>query len=1346
MTDPTADRRLSALSTAVELTLQTRDVMPSTGRRLGFFRMPEDSHQGLFPPIHRQMCGAVADFPQDGGRGELETRLTDLDAEARGRQDENTQATLASILRYGLVNEVNIGYLVGPVLPSSALTEIARFSVRNTWIGVVAGPLEPPVVAIVDDLPPGLAERSRLGFAFGPSHSIVFDPDTALVVNDFVVSRGHNERETPVTLRFDPRVGAVDLTAQSSDDEFVPMSAVCPPVEDALSTGASSIRGPDDEEIHAWVPFLYRTLDESAPAISQELLGLTRERQDAQFLALRLRERYERSVQSRPREQLYLDMATDELASRGCVPRQLASPVFLPDSVLTPPELDYRALERVLANLQDIIAEEGGDSPLGQVLKLQWDDISRREDAIVPEVRSSRRRLEHLVQDEEDHQVHYLFHARLTTFSPDSDEIKRSLVRQATLLKVLNSLSDLPIELTYRLFTAPSQAGELGARFEIEATVTGCDAAEASELRESFGEMVHAAFVGAYGLTFVFSRPQRSIDDEMRLRHPRFEREIVRSRVSSDEYQPFFGRPDWGYILDYLLTLDHPVVIKLRASAGGASGASVSFDAVHDEHSASDETAKSVLNEVLRRFSTTTETVSLRISVGSNREVSVPLLKLIGTEVAGMSTFDLATVEAVDLEPGRSRMLLAEGFGVFHAPYGEFFASRIGQRVTRLTSSVDSFPVTGIELGTAYRAHAKADRRIRVRLPESDALRHIYVIGRTGSGKTNFLRGLAEQHLFSPGTGLAVIDPHGDLAGHVLNTVPAARVDEVVTVDVTDPHSLPVLNPLAFDGTDAFIRSRVVQDVLELMKQRLYHEWSGPRFDEMVRLALDTMLDGGYPVAPALTDVPRILTDSGLQTGLIKRLRDPELAARWRFHQRLTTTREYPDLMDWVVSKFDDISRDESLRMVLGGERNTVDIDRVVRENGILIVRLPEAEVGRQAAELLGSLVLQQLRAALLRRTSSEAAGGHFFVYVDEFQKFATTAFSELVAEARKYGVGIVLAHQNLDQLKLFSPQSGQQDQGLLSAILGNVGSMVCFGVGAPDMDVMASQFAVRTSDVTGIGRHQALARLTLDGAWVPTMTLVTDLHDPELNPQRQDDIRAFQYKSERVLPRQEILRQLETRRAMLTEVGASETAERPPGEQPPADGVDTFMTTWRAKRAAARDAVSAQADAPAEASDERTVEQPVANDAQSHKETKEAIDSEPARAVSNGAGPPPAQRSAWADLVGPVVRLERVAEVLRESVETLRGRGELGRLLILRTRSGTEVIPASHFVDSRPLPGLSEVLEALQQTDWSPWSRAGWLMTPMGGLGGKSTIDWLRAGLDPQMPAIIASARGEDE
>jgi hypothetical protein len=128
-----------------------------------------------------------------------------------------------------------------------------------------------------------------------------------------------------------------------------------------------------------------------------------------------------------------------------------------------------------------------------------------------------------------------------------------------------------------------------------------------------------------------------------------------------------------------------------------------------------------------------------------------------------------------------------------------------------------------------------------------------------------------------------------------------------------------------------------------------------------------------------------------------------------------------------------------------------------------------------------------------------------------------------------------------------------------------------------------------------------------------------------------------------------------------------------------------------------------------------------------------------------NGASWQPGSRS-WADVVGPVVKLERVAEVLGVSADTLRRRAELGRLLILRTRRGTEVMPANHFLNSGVMPGLEGVLEALQETDWSLWSRAAWLVTPLGGLGGRTVIDWLSAGLGPEMPICIASARGKDE
>jgi TraM recognition site of TraD and TraG len=392
-------------------------------------------------------------------------------------------------------------------------------------------------------------------------------------------------------------------------------------------------------------------------------------------------------------------------------------------------------------------------------------------------------------------------------------------------------------------------------------------------------------------------------------------------------------------------------------------------------------------------------------------------------------------------------------------------------------------------------------------------------------------------------------------------------------------------------------------------------------------------------------------------------------------------------------------------------------------------------------------------------------------LYVDEFQKFATTAFAELVAEARKYGVGIVLAHQNLEQLKVFSHQWGQQDQSVLSAILGNAGSMVCFGVGAPDTDVLAKQLGVTAEAVSGIGRYEALARLSVDGAWVPTMTLVTQLHEPGLDPRRQDDIRDRQRSAGRVVLRKEARRQIELRRAALNKM----VADARPGPAAE-DGPGDFIDGWTRKRDAIKPpagaspgtapngsgpsesigetATRARGEARRQPSEPAYPPTPAQNLVPTGSSPDEADDSRP----PGVAGPVDVDRIAvgdpddslpatngWDELVGPVVRLDRLAEILGESPDILRGRAESGRLLILQTRRGTEVVPASHFSGGRPLTGLDEVLEALARTDWSDWSRAGWLATPLGGLGGKSVLEWLREGRDVEMPATIAEARADD-
>ena len=185
-----------------------------------------------------------------------------------------------------------------------------------------------------------------------------------------------------------------------------------------------------------------------------------------------------------------------------------------------------------------------------------------------------------------------------------------------------------------------------------------------------------------------------------------------------------------------------------------------------------------------------------------------------------------------------------------------------------------------------------------------------------------------------------------------MNRVPRTRISEIQVLDFSDPDVIPVLNPLLLGYDDELLRSRVTQEILELLKSRTFHQFTGPRFDELVRLAIDTMLDPGYPEVPSVVDVPLLLTDSQVQKYIRAEITSNELKARWKFQDSLKPSREYAEVIDWMVSKFDDLLRDDTLRCFLGGSRNTVDIERVVSSNGLLLVTVPESIVGGRRQNL----------------------------------------------------------------------------------------------------------------------------------------------------------------------------------------------------------------------------------------------------------------------------------------------------------------------------------------------------------------------------------------------------------
>lgn len=1210
--------------------------------------------------------------------------------EWREAEASNLRLTLAEYLRYAFISGADVVFF-NTVLPAACLDEVEKFSARMTIISIISTSADTQWLGYTDQ-----RENKSAG--------------TILVVMSPFVNSVQNLTQTCSFPDFDPRLNRHHKVGQITFDLTVMNDRVTLHSSLGLDVALTALSGSEpgilmtdlgtEATLSSRRVFpLFDGMDNAARELKAALADVSRSTEPK--LELESVQELLSGAMLSAREQAALAVVTRDLyAATPSLPAAW-DVLALPPGIKTPTSIAYAALLRTLGIIQGgLAAAKICQHAEGiELLEAMWETASSTMRALM-DVPEDEKRLEDRASTERGQKSghHTLFFGQLTTQS--DEDLARAFKRQARLLSVLNGFDDLDLTLAYQLSTFHDRAGNLNFSVSVVCTVNGITDIEASELRSTLGQFVHSAFVGIFGLSF-------SLDRDPALALEAFRRRYVERIVfseSADGWVDLPTFPDWAHLIDYMSSLDRPATLVLSASRGGRLEAT-------SEIPATNTPSVDVIEEAISQTGTHREYVRLALDVVSDDPIPSALLRLVRSEVGPG-----ATVEGITPREAQ-RATIATALRVFHPPFGEWFSAHGRTPSLALGSPLASFPVGGLLLGHAKVARARGSISIPVRVPETDRLRHVYVIGKTGSGKTNLLRGMVAQDLQSPSTGLAVVDPHGDLAQHLLNLLPAGRRDDLQLVDLSDPDLTPVLNPLITPGRDKLDRSRVSQEVLRLLKLRVYHEHSGPRFDEIMRLLLDTMLDDGYPVVPSLVDASLLLTDDSVQKSIRRGLRDEDLRRRWKFHDTLKSGRDYPDLLDWALSKLDDIQNEPVLRAVLGGERNTVDIDRVVARNGILVVSIPESVVGKMAAEFIGSLVLLQLKGALMRRVPERTPP--FFLYVDEFQKFASVGFEEILAEGRKFGVGLIMAHQNTEQLRKFSLNTGESSHALFNSILGNTGTILSFGIGSQDAALLSPQLGVSEASLGRIGRYEAVGKLSIDGNQLDAFTIKTVYAAQGLDPRNSDDIREFLTRHALLAQRADVQAMIVERQEGLRRMSSGGDAERPRGAERPREAVpsgaeatpktgSSFLDEWLAKR--------------------RALQEP-------HVESPGIVE---APRTDTGARHASSDAS-WRNIIGPVVRLHDLAGFVSRSESDLRDEAKRGLLMVLRTQEGTEVVPASHLADHDILKGLRPVLLTLAGAAFDDWTRAAWLATPNVALGRKSPLDYLRAGGDDDM--VIAAA-----
>ncbi len=369
----------------------------------------------------------------------------------------------------------------------------------------------------------------------------------------------------------------------------------------------------------------------------------------------------------------------------------------------------------------------------------------------------------------------------------------------------------------------------------------------------------------------------------------------------------------------------------------------------------------------------------------------------------------------------------------------------------------------------------------------SDRGRHIYVVGQTGVGKSGMLELLTLSDVFQD-QGFAVIDPHGDYAVNVMRYIPAHRVEDVVYFNPSDT-SFPIgFNPL--EVTDPSLKNHISSELVGVLK-RMFESW-GPRLEYILRYTILALLD--YPNATML-DITRMLTEKGFRNDVIAHVDDPVVKNFWVTEFASWNDKFAAEAVAPVLNKVGAFTANPMIRNIVGQPKSTINIRHIMDNGKILMVNLSRGLVGEDNAAILGALMVTKIQLAAMSRADIEhlAERRPFYLYVDEFQNFATDSFAVILSEARKYGLNLAVANQYVSQM----------DPVVKDAVFGNVGTIVSFRVGADDASALQRYFEPQfeSQDLIQLHNRHFVATMTIDGEKAPAFSATT-LNIP---PSQQD-------------------------------------------------------------------------------------------------------------------------------------------------------------------------------------------------------------------------------------------------
>jgi hypothetical protein len=429
---------------------------------------------------------------------------------------------------------------------------------------------------------------------------------------------------------------------------------------------------------------------------------------------------------------------------------------------------------------------------------------------------------------------------------------------------------------------------------------------------------------------------------------------------------------------------------------------------------------------------------------------------------------------------------------IFHFPSKSVETPYLERVTSKKAAAPQNLPEAGLYLGkSSFRGTEKP-----VFMSDDDRRRHMYVIGQTGTGKSEFLKFMAQQDIRN-GHGVAFIDPHGDAVEDILKMIPPERANDVIYFNPSDLQRPLGLNILECKNEEQ--KNLVINSFIGLLYKLYDPNHSGIMGPMLERAIRNVMLTAMEEPGNSLVEVLRLLTDPEFSKQKIELIRDPLVKRYWTDEIANTNDFHKSEKLGYFVSKFDRFVTDTTMRNIIGQQYSAFDFRQVMDERKILLVNLSKGLIGEENSNFLGLILVPRLLIAAMSRADvrDEKDRPDFYLYVDEFQNFATDDFAQILSEARKYHLNLTVGNQFI----------GQIEPKIKDAVFGNVGTIASFRIGIDDAGYMATQFSpvFNENDLMNNTVGNAFIRLLVNGQPTVPFSLVTDWPAMQSIPRSSD-------------------------------------------------------------------------------------------------------------------------------------------------------------------------------------------------------------------------------------------------